>query len=442
MGGLVSALHSPPPSPLGSRGSSRITGSTSVLLNDTNIPGQYNSTGRLLEGSGVCVSECLVCRMSKQDNEVHSGMRSEGTVRDGSKGQGQSVDEPHDKSGDESPLLKWRGRGLGIEWPNIKVAHREERAHERAGTEEYAGNRIGEDTERSGEGIEGFGCSTTWRDAWRNIEVASANVAELPTGKVGMVTEGEAAEPRMKFERYGVCFGGGVKGPSLSSPPMAKRLGDAQVYCHNPRPSPPVLLSQGGLHLLPPEHVSLLTSSLPQQVLDIDIRGAADAVTCSSTYFEDESTVDTPARPSMLAQGVRFEERVLAGEMFQEDDVDKERHERERLGELRRGAVSVLRCQSFADGAGGKGRDPQAHCGADTVSLLAPSSMTEDVPRLCASWRQVECQRAAQQEHKEARERVQREAQDRVFSALVAVGASSPTLRQARSAMVSQTVVR
>ena len=409
-----------------------------MLLNDTNIPGQYNSTGRLLEGSGVCVSKCLDCRMNEQDNEVHSvGMGSEGTVRDGSKGQGQSVDEPHDKTGDESPLLKWRGRGLGIEWPNIKVAHGEERADEGAGTKECVGNRIGEDTERSGVGIEGFECSTTWHDAWRNIEVASANVAELPAGKVGMVTEGEAAEPRMKFKRYRVCFGGGVKGPS--SPPMAKRFGDAQVYCHNPRPSPPVLLSQACLHLLPPEHVSLLTSSVPQRVLDIDIRGAADAVTCSSTYFENESTVDTPARPSMLAQGVRFEERVLAGEMFHEDEVDKER---ERVGELRRGAVSVLRCQSFSDGAGGTGRDPQAHCGADTVSLVIPSSMAEDVPRLCAIWRQVECQRAAQQEHKEARERVQREAQDRVLSALVAVGASSPTLRQARSAMVSQTVVR
>jgi len=144
----------------------------------------------------------------------------------------------------------------------------------------------------------------------------------------------------------------------------------------------------------------------------------------------------------MLAQGVRFEERGLAGEMFQEDEVDKERHEREKVGELRRGAVSVLRCQSFSDGAGGKGRDPEVHCGADTVSLLVPSSMEEDVPRLCASWRQVECQRAAQQVHEDARERVQREAQDRVLSALVAVGASSPTLRQARSAMFSQTVVR
>jgi len=55
--------------------------------------------------------------------------------------------------------------------------------------------------------------------------------------------------------------------------------------------------------------------------------------------------------------------------------------------------------------------------------------LSDELPKISA-WRRVESQRAAQE--------VQEEARERVLSALKAVGASSPTLRQARKAMVAQ----
>lgn len=168
--------------------------------------------------------------------------------------------------------------------------------------------------------------------------------------------------------------------------------------------------------------------------------GSGGSGICSSDGDTTGSILsETHARPSMLAQGARFDDEEDTIARQQQHVVEmKEREGLEGVGELRWGrgsvdckAASLCPPPHYTALAHGRWQDVPAAAPYESGALSGiEGDGSDDLVRLSAAWRQVECQRDAQKVHDKA--------QERVLAALLAVGASSPTLRQARCVMAAE----
>jgi hypothetical protein len=265
-----------------------------------------------------------------------------------------------------------------------------------------------------------------WQQFSATTTATPSTAATVRTGPTGDAGPGDAARVVIPITPP-LCIGsgGGVRlqgggGVTANSPPRAKTfVGDFQPC----EPSPPVLLSQGVGSVHTQHHCSLAHIAATRGGVGSGGSNSSDGDTTGSILS------DTPARPSMLAQGSRFDEAEDVTVRQHEHVVAvKEREGDEEVGELRGSADSLCLAPHYTAPAHGQWQEVASAAPYPSEGLNGMRG-SDDLVRLSAAWRQVECQRAAQKVHDQA--------QERVLAALLAVGASSPTLRQARGAMAA-----